>query len=155
MQASGARVAVITAEGAVLAESQSDSQSAENHANRPEIQQALSQGSGFSKRRSATLNRDLLYYAVRQQTAAGQPIVLRFSLPLETVTSVLWQFRKSLWFASAVILLILGGVTLFVSHGFTHRVERLTAFSRRVAEGDFHAEPSGSSSDAVDALGSS
>jgi len=34
-------------------------------------------------------------------------------------------------------------------------VDRLTAFSRRVAEGDFHAEPSGGSGDALDSLGSS
>jgi len=34
-------------------------------------------------------------------------------------------------------------------------VDRLTAFSRKVAEGDFHAEPSGGSGDALDSLGSS
>jgi two-component system phosphate regulon sensor histidine kinase PhoR len=155
MQTSGARITVITREGLVLADSQPEPQTTENPANRPEVQEALSQGIGFSVRHSAAINRDLVYYAVRQQTAAGQPVLLRFSLPLETVTSVLWEFRKTLWFASALILAILGGVTLFVSRSFTNRVERLTAFSQRVAEGDFHAEPSGSSSDAVDALGSS
>lgn len=155
MQMSGARVTIITPEGLVLADSQPDPQIIENPANRPEVQDALSQGTGFSVRHSAAINRDLVYYAVRHQTAAGQPVLLRFSLPLETVTSVLWEFRKTLWLASALILAILGGVTLFVSRSFTNRVERLTAFSQRVAEGDFHAEPSGSSSDAVDALGSS
>ena len=155
MQASGVRVTVIAPQGLVLADSQSDPQTMENHATRPEIEDALLRGDGHSTRHSVTINRDLLYYAVRQPTAAGQPVVLRFSLPLETVNSVLWAFRKSLWFASVLILVILGGVTLLVSRSFTNRVERLTQFSRRVAEGDFHAEPSGNSSDAVDALGSS
>jgi len=155
MAASGARITVITARGLVLADSQSDPQTMENHAGRPELKDALANGSGHSIRHSVTINRDLLYYAVRQPTAAGQPVLLRFALPLSTVTSVLMQFRESLWLASLLILAVVGGATLLVSRGFTSRVDRLTAFSRRVAEGDFHAEPSGSSGDALDSLGSS
>ena len=155
MASSGARITVITAQGLVLAESQSDPQTMENHAGRPEVKDALANGSGHSIRHSVTINRDLLYYAVRQPTATGQPVLLRFALPLSTVTSVLMQFRESLWLASLVILAVVGGATLLVSRGFTNRVDRLTAFSRRVAEGDFHAEPTGSSGDALDALGSS
>lgn len=155
LQASGARVTVITQQGLVLADSQSDPQTMENHANRPEVIEALAQGTGHSIRHSVTINRDLLYYVVRQQTAAGQPVLLRFALPLETVTSVVSDFRNTLWLASILLLVILGGVTLLVSRSFTNRVDRLTAFSKRVAEGDFHAEPSGSSGDALDALGAS
>ncbi len=94
LQASGVRVTVITAQGLVLADSQSDPQTMENHANRPEVMDALAQGTGHSIRHSVTINRDLLYYAVRQQTAAGQPVLLRFALPLETVTSAVSEFRK-------------------------------------------------------------
>ena len=155
MAASGARITVIAAQGLVLADSQSDPQTMENHAGRPELKDALANGSGHSIRHSVTINRDLLYYAVRQPTAAGQPVLLRFALPLSAVTSVLMQFRESLWLASLLILAVVGGATLLVSRGFTNRVDRLTAFSRRVAEGDFHAEPSGSSGDALDLLGSS
>jgi len=155
MAASGARITVVTAQGLVLADSQSDPQTMENHAGRPELKDALANGSGHSIRHSVTINRDLLYYAVRQPTAAGQPVLLRFALPLSTVTSVLMQFRESLWLASLLILAVVGGATLLVSRGFTNRVDRLTAFSRRVAEGDFHAEPSGGSGDALDSLGSS
>jgi len=155
MASSGARITVITAQGLVLADSQSDPQTMENHAGRPELKEALANGSGHSIRHSVTINRDLLYYAVRQPTATGEPVLLRFALPLSTVTSVLMQFRESLWLASLLILAVVGGATLLVSRGFTNRVDRLTAFSRRVAEGDFHAEPSGSSGDALDALGSS
>jgi len=155
MAASGARITVITAQGLVLADSQSDPQTMENHAGRPELRDALANGSGHSIRHSVTINRDLLYYAVRQPTAAGQPVLLRFALPLSSVTSVLMQFRESLWLASLLILGVIGGATLLVSRQFANRVDRLTAFSKRVAEGDFHAEPSGSSGDALDSLGSS
>jgi len=152
MAASGARVTVIAADGQVLAESQSDSATMENHATRPEVRDALATGQGRSIRHSVTINRDLLYLAVRQNAGAAPPFILRFALPLETVDEVLASFRRSLWLASLVILLLAGAISLLVSRGFTSRVERLNEFSRRVAEGDFRPMPSNGSGDALQAL---
>src|SRR5256885_4791374 len=125
MAASGARVTVITPQGLVLADSQSDPRSMENHSNRPEIRDALAKGEGQSTRHSVTINRDLLYYAVRQDIGAPSPIVLRFAIPLATVQELLGAFRRSLWLASLVIMLVGGAATLLVSLRFTKRVERL------------------------------
>jgi two-component system, OmpR family, phosphate regulon sensor histidine kinase PhoR len=151
----GARVTVIRADGRVLADSQSEVQSMENHADRPEVQEALAKGEGRSVRRSVTLNRDLLYYAVRQDVPGGPPIVLRFAIPVETAGQALGLFRRSLWVASLVILLVAGMAALLVSRGFSDRVERLREFSRRVAEGDFRALPGDGSGDALEMLGAS
>jgi two-component system phosphate regulon sensor histidine kinase PhoR len=153
MAASGARVTVITADGRVLADSQSDPQTMENHATRPEIMEAMAKGDGRSIRHSVTINRDLLYYAVRQDTFAGPPAVLRFALPLETVDEVLSSFRRRLWLASFFILLVAGAISMLFSRSFTGRVERLKEFSRRVAEGDFRPQPRDGSGDALEALG--
>jgi two-component system phosphate regulon sensor histidine kinase PhoR len=153
MAASGARVTVIAPDGRVLADSQADPQTMENHANRPEILEALAIGEGRSARRSVTINRDLLYYAVRQNMSGGSSTVLRFALPTETVDEVLGSFRRRLWLASFFILLIAGGISLLFSRSFTGRVERLKDFSRRVAEGDFRPLPRDGSGDAVEALG--
>ncbi|MGB7282054.1 MAG: ATP-binding protein [Candidatus Acidiferrum sp.] len=153
MAASGARVTVIAADGRVLAESQSDSQSMENDASRPEFLEAMAKGDGRSLRHSVTLNRDLLYYAVRQYTPAGLPIVLRFALPPETADEVLSSFRNRLWVASFFILLVAGGIAMLISRSHTDRVERLKEFSRRVAEGDFRPLPRDGSGDALEALG--
>jgi two-component system phosphate regulon sensor histidine kinase PhoR len=155
MAASGARVTIIGSDGQVFAESQSDSQTMENHINRPEVRGALAKGSGRAIRHSVTVNRDLHYYAVRHDMATGPPIILRFALPVETVDAVLQSFRRSLWLSSFVILLIAGVAALEISRVFTDRVERLKDFSRRVAAGDFTAIPSDSSGDALDALGAS
>jgi len=153
--ASGARVTVVTADGLVLADSQSDPLTMENHAGRPEIVQALAEGSGRSVRHSATINRDLLYYAVRQQSASGKNYILRFALPVETVGQVMWLFRKSLWLASSIILVIAGIIVVLVSRNFSSRTERLTAFSQRVAEGDFRTQSSDGTGDALDVLNDS
>ena len=152
MASSGARVTVVTAEGLVLADSQSEPQTMENHSSRPEIAQAMAEGSGRSIRHSATINRDLLYYALRQPSSIGKPFIMRFALPEETVSQVLGPFRKSVAIASLVILLVSAGIVVAVSKGFSTRIERLRAFSQRVAEGDFRPQASDGSGDALDRL---
>ena len=153
MAASGARVTVITASGQVLADSQSDPQTMENHATRPEVVEALAKGDGRSVRHSVTINRDLLYYAVRQNVPSQAPVILRFALPVQTVDEVLSSFRHRLWGASLFILLVAGGIALLFSRSLTQRIERLKEFSRRVAEGDFRPLPRDDSGDALEALG--
>ncbi len=155
MAASGARVTVITESGKVLADSQSDPQTMENHAGRPEIRAAFASGNGQSIRHSVTINRDLLYYAVRLSVANGSSMVLRFALPVQTVDEELREFRGRLWLASLVMLLVTGMVSLLISRSFATRVERLTEFSRRVAEGDFRPIEADRSGDAMEALAAS
>jgi two-component system, OmpR family, phosphate regulon sensor histidine kinase PhoR len=152
MAASGARVTVITADGLVLADSQSDQGTVENHEGGPEIRDALTKGDGRSIRRSGTTNRDLLYYAVRQDIPSGPPVILRFALPVEAVDEVLRPFRHSLWLASFIILLVASGVALLISRTFSGRVERLQEFSRRVAKGDFRPLLADATGDALDKL---
>ncbi|HVH61313.1 MAG TPA: hypothetical protein VM709_13320, partial [Candidatus Sulfotelmatobacter sp.] len=94
MAASGVRVTVITSDGLVLADSESDPQTMENHAGRPEIREALANGDGLSVRHSVTINRDLLYYAARFSMPSGPPVVLRFALPVRTVNDEVWAFRR-------------------------------------------------------------
>jgi two-component system, OmpR family, phosphate regulon sensor histidine kinase PhoR len=155
MASNGARVTIIASNGQVLADSESDPTTMENHADRPEVREALSRGDGRSVRHSITVNRDLLYYAVRQTTPTEQVIVLRFALPLDNADDVVASFRRSLWLASLIILLVAGGASLLVSRSVSERVERLREFSRRVAEGDFRPLPADRSGDALEALGAS
>jgi len=155
ISASHARITIIGNDGQVFADSQSDFQTMENHAGRPEVREALAKGSGRSIRHSVTLNRDLLYYAVRYDVPGAAPVVLRFALPIETVDEVLQSFRRSLWLSSFIILLIAGAAALQISRIFSDRVERLKRFSGRVADGDFRPIPADSSGDALEALGAS
>jgi two-component system, OmpR family, phosphate regulon sensor histidine kinase PhoR len=152
---SGARVTVVAADGNVLADSEADPQTMDNHSDRPEIREALLLGDGRSVRRSVTLQRDLLYYAIKQSLPSGPPIVLRFAVPLESGAEVIATFRRSLWLASFIIMLVAGGVCLLVSRNVSDRVERLREFSRRVAEGDFRPLSGDGSGDALEALGAS
>jgi two-component system phosphate regulon sensor histidine kinase PhoR len=151
--ASGERVTVITSDGRVLADSQSDPSTMENHAQRPEVRDALANGEGQSSRHSVTINRDLLYYAVRLPVADGPPVILRFALPAQTADAELWEFRRRLWLSSFVMLLVTGAASLLISRSFSDRVDRLTKFSRRVAEGDFRPIEADRAGDGMEALG--
>jgi len=155
MAASDVRVTVITADGLVLADSQSDPQTMENHAGRPEIREALAKGDGLSIRHSVTINRDLLYYATRFSIPAGPPVILRFAIPLRTVDDEVWGFRRRLWLSSLAMLLVTGMASLLISRSFSRRVERLQSFSRRVAEGDFRPIEADRSGDVLEVLAAS
>jgi len=155
MAASNVRVTVVTADGLVLADSQSNPRTMENHAGRPEIRDALAKGEGQSVRHSVTINRDLLYYAARYSVPGGAPVVLRFATPLGTVEEEVWAVRRRLWLSSLLMLVIAGIASLWISRSFARRVERLQSFSRRVAEGDFRPIDADRSGDTLEVLAAS
>jgi len=152
---SGVRISIISVEGKVLADSQSETATMESHADRPEVVQALQTGEGRSIRRSVSLGSQLLYYAVREDLPANAHVILRLALPMEDFRGPLWNFRRSLWLWSLLIFLAAGTVAMLMSRSYTERIERLREFSRRVAEGDFRPLASEGRGDSLEALGTS
>jgi two-component system, OmpR family, phosphate regulon sensor histidine kinase PhoR len=152
---SGARVTIIASDGRVLADSESETGTMENHGGRDEVQRAFQTGEGRAIRESVSVKRPLIYYAVRESLPDGTPIVLRLALPVEGIDESLWQFRTSLWLWSLLIFLIAGGVALLMSRSYADRVERLREFSLRVAEGDFRPLSADGTGDTLEALGAS
>jgi two-component system phosphate regulon sensor histidine kinase PhoR len=152
---SGARITIITADGRVLADSQSETSTMESHADRPEVREALESGEGRSTRQSVSLREPLLYYAVRENLPGNIPVIVRLALPMQGFREPLWRFRRNLWLWSLLIFLIAGALAMWMSSSFTERIERLRDFSRRVAEGDFRPLPSDGKRDSLEALGTS
>jgi two-component system phosphate regulon sensor histidine kinase PhoR len=122
------RLTVIAWDGKVLCDSEHDPSAMENHANRPEVRDALAQGFGKSERHSATLNRDMLYSAIRtghqnpQENPSGG-VVLREAMTLQTLQKSLRVYDLSLAillvsFATFFALVIYwGGKTSSVNSG--------------------------------------
>ncbi len=144
------RVTVIDPAGAVLADSQHDPETMENHAGRPEVREALRSGVGSAIRHSATLGRDLCYVALRVDYRSQSGHVLRLAVPLEDLDAVIRQVRWRILGASLVAALLALGIAYFFSRSFTRRINRLRGF----AEGLVDARISGSPlPDADDELG--
>jgi two-component system, OmpR family, phosphate regulon sensor histidine kinase PhoR len=152
---SGVRITVISADGHVLADSQSETATMENHAERPEFVSALKSGEGWATRQSVSLRSELMYYAVREDLPRGTPVILRLALPMAGFSEQLWGFRRRLWLWSLLIFLLAGALAMLMSRGYTDRIERLREFSRRVAEGDFRPLSPDGTGDSLEALGTS
>lgn len=65
MNLSDNRATLIAQDGSVLYDSEADSATLENHAGRPEVEEAESSGSGSSERRSETVGNISIYEAIR------------------------------------------------------------------------------------------
>lgn len=100
-----ARFTVIDLEGTVIADSDvSDAATMENHSGREEIVEALTKGTGYSRRKSDTLNISMLYVASMSQNGTD---ILRIAVPF----SGLQQYAGVL----LPVILISIGISLLIS----------------------------------------
>src|SRR5215471_7665108 len=98
-KASGVRVTVILPDGEVVAESDHPLP-LPNHADRPEVRDAMRSQSGESRRHSATMEEDLLYVARRLDADDGSVVgILRIARPLAAVEEVDAELLQVLLFA--------------------------------------------------------
>ena len=96
------RVTIIALDGTVLGDSEEDPATMENHANRPEIRDALNNSIGESTRYSTTLEQRMMYVAV---TISHQGEVLgtaRVALPLTEVERMESRITVSMATAMAI-----------------------------------------------------
>jgi two-component system phosphate regulon sensor histidine kinase PhoR len=125
-----ARVTVIDPHGAVLADSQHDPESMENHSARPEVRQARQGRTGMATRHSATLDLDLSYVAL-PAAYRGQPgYVVRLALPLRELDTAIGAVRERILGASLAAALLALAMAYWFSRTFTRRVRRLESFAQ-------------------------
>jgi two-component system phosphate regulon sensor histidine kinase PhoR len=132
---SGYRVTLIDDRGIVLGDSDRDSSSMENHLYRPEVQEALENGSGSAIRYSHTMSYPMLYGAI-QVSSGTPPYFLRLSLPLEGVFARLAAIRSSIVQGSLVAFFAALPVLFFLSRRLSRRIERVTNFVQAARKGD-------------------
>ncbi len=129
-----ARVTVIDSVGLVLADSEHDPETMENHAGRPEVRDALHAGRGSSIRHSRTLDRDLCYLAIPIAYGGDPHTVLRLAVPIEDVDEAVLAIRLRLLSASLGAALVVLVIAFVVSRLFTRRIDRLRAFAENLVE---------------------
>jgi len=118
----GARVTVIALDGRVIGDSDSDSSVMENHAHRPEIQQAALNGTGTFIRYSDTLKQDFLYDAFRVSSGKTPLGYIRLSVPLQDVDHAVNATRLNILL---IVGFVLAGTGLFSLWQFEY-LRRLT-----------------------------
>ncbi|MCL5743614.1 MAG: PAS domain-containing protein, partial [Acidobacteria bacterium] len=136
-----ARITIIRRDGVVLADSQHDPETMENHLHRPEIQQAIHGRIGSSIRHSATLNRDLCYLAYPLAGGGREGSVLRIAVPLEQLDSAIAAVRRRVVGASLAAAALALIVAYYFSRRFTSRIRALQTFAEELPDGRFKALP--------------
>ena len=145
----GARVTVIGRSGVVLADSEHDASTMDNHATRPEVRRALSGRMGTSVRHSATLGADLCYLAVPAALRGSEPVVLRLSVPLQRIQFSIAEVRWLILRASLVAAGFALAVAYFISRSFTRRVRRIQAFAGELVNADYSGSLAAESEDEI------
>lgn len=100
------RMTIIGKDGTVVYDSLSNAALMENHLDRPEIQSALSYGSGEAVRQSETMGKNTYYYAIR----LGDGRVLRISKQNDSIASLYWSILPLI--LSIVLILLLGCIAV-------------------------------------------
>ena len=127
-----ARVTVITHSGIVLADSQHDPETMENHAARPEVRQALQGRTGASVRHSVTLDRDLCYVAIPFAYQGRRGFVLRLAVPLVEVSHAVSAVRWRIVYASVITAVLALLLAYFFSLRISRRIARIKLFAEHL-----------------------
>jgi two-component system phosphate regulon sensor histidine kinase PhoR len=140
----GTRVTIIAHDGTVLADSEADPKTMENHAGRPEVAAALQGKQGIATRLSRTVNQEFLYVAA----PSGDRIV-RLAYPLRLIQVHLGEIRRTLLSASLLALLAALLLAVLVAQAVSTRLKRIVLFADRVSKGDLTARISETGDDEI------
>lgn len=133
-EAAKGRLTVVDETGRVLHDSEADPARMENHANRPEIREALAGRTGHSLRSSPTTGVNYLYLANPVPGGA-----IRLAMPLRQISGQIGVLRRKLvmYTAAAFIPAIL--LALWFARAFARRLGAIIDYASTLATGDFRA----------------
>lgn len=136
-----ARVTIISADGAVAGDSEvqpAELGGLENHLSRPEVQEALKNGTGRAVRYSATVRHDMLYTAATFGNDGHTAGIVRLALPLSTLQNVRSGLHKTL--GSALLLsFLLTLIFSFILSRLTSRpLQQVAAIAKEIGKGNFN-----------------
>jgi two-component system phosphate regulon sensor histidine kinase PhoR len=143
-QAAGARATVIDPTGKVLADSEANANTMENHAHRKEFVAALGGQIGVDERKSHTLSVPFLYVAAPVSGGA-----VRLAYPLSEIGIANAQMGKALLWGSLTAFVFAVIVAVAASQYVARRLQRIVTFAEHVAAGDLTARIASTSGDEI------
>ncbi|HYH00871.1 MAG TPA: ATP-binding protein [Terriglobales bacterium] len=131
---SRARATVIDKSGRVLADSEADPATMENHGARPEFVAALGGKLGSDTRSSHTVGAPFLYTAAPVRDGA-----VRLAYPLSAIQESTRTIRNTLLKASIIALVLAMIFAAYVASVVSRRLRNIVEFSQRISDGDLSA----------------
>ncbi len=155
------RITLLDGDGVLIVDSDvplEKTSGVENHLHRPEIQQALQGNVGTDTRHSATVNRDFLYVAkvLRVPNAEGELQRVRFirlSAHLGDIQIMAKEERFNILLAGLVVVLLVVGVSLFVSRRIANPMVEIADAVEKIRSGNLETRINVTGDDEVGRVG--
>jgi two-component system phosphate regulon sensor histidine kinase PhoR len=130
------RFTLILPSGRVIGDSVRDPAEMGNHADRPEVQQALNGEPGISTRFSSTVERTLTYVAIPVREQGRVIGVVRASMPVDAIEHTLTPFYRRIVGGGLAVVVMAAVVTWWISRRVSRPLEEIYRRSERLAKGD-------------------
>jgi two-component system phosphate regulon sensor histidine kinase PhoR len=131
----GVRITVIRSDGVILADSQHDPKTMENHAGRPEVRAALGGRVGVASRTSETVGKPFRYVALPAQEGH----IVRVALSQSVIGSRLVRTRALVAAAAALALFVGVLAARTISRRLTRPLSRMRSAATSIADGNLDA----------------
>lgn len=133
----GVRITVVDGNGRVLGDSSRNPAEMENHADRPEIKDAIANDLGESDRYSDTLRKEMLYVAVPYNGNGNRvSAVIRTSLPLSTLEKTIHPIETKVIYLGVILTLVALLLSLGLSKTISHSLGGIIKSSEELAKGN-------------------
>lgn len=137
----GSRITYIASEGRVLADSElgfNGLTSMDNHKDRPEVVEAHVNGRGSNVRHSDTLQKEMLYVAVKVTEAqGGRDGILRLAVPFSKVSDRLNSLRQNFIWIFALTLIFAVVISMLTTRNMSREISSFSELARSIGEGDY------------------
>jgi two-component system, OmpR family, phosphate regulon sensor histidine kinase PhoR len=133
-----ARITVIEKGGVVLADSEKDPKTMENHRARPEVVEALSGGVGKSQRFSVTVEEEMLYVALPMEKENRIVGVIRVSAFLKQINVLLSEIKDTIFWIAFIITIMSLVFSLIVSRSISNPIKKLVQAAKSLSKGEFN-----------------
>jgi len=134
----GLRVTIINNEGIVIAESNTDKSTMDNHGQRYEIIEASSKEYSHVVRYSNTLKVDFLYVA-KKLSFENEDIYLRVSTSLASIMDNFYSLWSKLTFVLIIIVLGVFYIARVMSKKIVYDIEQITQYLNDISNKDYKA----------------
>lgn len=129
------RLTLIDSKGDVLYESADAQLPKENHINRKEIQDALTQGEGYDERKSASFSVPYIYYA----TKCSASLILRVSARLDIITEHQKTYTLILLPIIVIMSLIMIALSILIYSKITKPINEVIKTANEYNKGNFNS----------------
>ena len=148
------RYTVINKNGSVLGDSDENPKSMDNHLSRPEVLDANNGKIGTSIRYSNTVKEKMLYLAI-SQNINGEQIIIRTSVPLNSLKSNISLLTSEIIKSSIYILIATLGISLFISRKIANPLEKMVVNAMAFSKGEFQSRIKSSNTIEINSLAKS